>query len=132
MRGIDSIAKPTMPRSASRSTPAGSLERREEADQHRARPDAVEILRRGSGDAGDRLDTGVELAATDDARTRVGVLVVREAGLGARSLLDDDLEALPEPADGVGDECDAPLAGSGLSRNGDLHPRANSTEPRAP
>jgi hypothetical protein len=52
------------------------------------------------------------------------VVAIRKARRLTCPALDSYLEAASgEPLDGLGNECNAPLAGSRLARNPDLHPR---------
>ena len=67
-------------------------------------------------------------SAAASSAPAVGVVLVGEAGGRSGATLDANLEAgFAKLRDGLGDERDAPLAGSRLLRNRDSHAAANST-----
>ncbi len=120
IRGIDSSASPWTPAAVSRADALGVGERREERDEHLA----VVEPRRLVGARRRDLDDHVAAPRIADRRAGVGVRRVREAGLDPCALLDDDLDALPETADGLGDERHPTFAGRRLLWYSDSHRRA--------
>ena len=92
MRGIDSIAKATTPRSRSRSMPVGVGQRLEEPDE--TVPDASEATTSAEGerDAGDAVGAGRSAARVDELAPASAYALVGEPGRLARAALDAHLE----------------------------------------
>ena len=121
MRGIDSIAKATTPRRrAARARRVG--ERREEADQHRARARAARPRRPSALRPArpPRLRRAAPRAATT-SRPRPRTRRPRSRPRRPRPARPRREARAVEPPDRVGDERDAALAGSGLFRDADPH-----------
>ena len=122
IRGIDSIANATTPRSARRSIPARVRERREEADEDGPGRERGDVLSGRSGDPDNHLRACEQVAAGDDVGAGGRVLVVREPCSRARVALDRDREAGGrEPPDRIGHERHPLLAGAGFFRDCDPH-----------
>ena len=81
----------------------------------------------GPRDPDDGVGAVEQLGRLAQRRTRVGVVLVREAGCRARAALDHDLETgRREAPDRLGHEGDPAFAGGGLTGNGDAHVREST------
>ena len=125
MRGIFSIAKAVAPLAAIRSTPSGSVQRGEEADQDGA---LAEAGRPPPRTAATTLTTASAAQGSPVVAPASSKRASGRPAFGARAGLDHDLVALlRELAHDLGDERDTALAGGRLG--GDADPQGSGTVP---
>ena len=107
--------------------PGGVGQRREKRDQHLPAAQPRSLL------GGRRRDLRDDVGAPRIADRRAGLAVrlVREPCGFAGARLDDHLDAVPEPADGLGNQRDPTFAGNQLLRDSELHPTATLSHPAA-
>ena len=122
MRGIDSIAKPTTPRSDRRSIPSlsvnGSRKEISATPSGIAATSSAVRLAHADDDVGARI----QLGAGSNRGPCLAVGLIREPGALAGARFDGDLEpGTGQARDRVGHERDAPLACGRLLGNRDLH-----------
>ena len=128
MRGIDSIAKATTPRSRRRAMPSVSVRGWRNPISTVSGASAAA----SSGDGGATRATTCEPARSElppptSSAPASSYAVVEESRSVAGAALDPDLEArVAELGDRLGDERHATLAGSRLPRNRDSHAERNS------
>ncbi len=83
-----------------------------------------QLLGRGLSHLRHQIRVGVEDVSGDEPGTHLFVRTVGERGPVTGPRLDEHVDPLVgEPADAVGDERDAPLAGRSLGRHADPHHR---------
>ncbi len=100
----------------------GVRERCEKPDQDRAGSDRRDLVGGRTCDPDDRIDTFEHGTGLAQGRPRLGIVLVGEAGDGAGTALDHDLEAgRSQTPDRLGHERHPALAGGSLTGNDDTH-----------